>query len=221
MHELNFLQIFKAPAPYVQMNHPRACGEKGFRALLKAALLGSPPRMRGKECRLSMQHCLQRITPAHAGKSFRGTAQGLHSWDHPRACGEKTLPAFGSPSYLGSPPRIRGKVFKCQINDNELGDHPRACGEKCLSMLSTSSSTGSPPRMRGKGHGITARKIWYRDHPRACGEKRLRGGTIKSALGSPPRMRGKDALYAGRLGAIGITPAHAGKSHRALHYQKV
>ena len=48
MHELNFLQIFKAPAPYAQMNHPRACGEKSYSESNLGSAPGSPPRMRGK-----------------------------------------------------------------------------------------------------------------------------------------------------------------------------
>ena len=52
---------------------------------------------------------------------------------------------------------------------------------------------------------------WAVDHPRACGEK-IGGGLLKfSGRGSPPRMRGKVACPASTAGAVGITPAHAGK----------
>ena len=68
MHELNFLQIFKAPAPYVQMNHPRACGEKRYITTFKPYLKGSPPRMRGKVLTRLTQFDDDGITPAHAGK---------------------------------------------------------------------------------------------------------------------------------------------------------
>ena len=49
--------------------HPRACGEKdgGWRATDRVE--GSPPRMRGKDCRKCQLAYVVRFTPAHAGKS--------------------------------------------------------------------------------------------------------------------------------------------------------
>ena len=54
--------------------------------------------------------------------------------------------------------------------------------------------------------------ILARDHPRACGENMLRLSAQSSAKGSPPRMRGKLRFPFSRLGALRITPAHAGKT---------
>ena len=50
------------------------------------------------------------------------------------------------------------------------------------------------------------------DHPRPCGEKGL--ALMDKALneGSPPPMRGKVQAIIALLGALRITPAHAGKS---------
>ena len=50
-------------------------------------------------------------------------------------------------------------------------------------------------------------------HPRACGENISAKISAFSPSGSPPRMRGKPVsppLYRER---VGITPAHAGKTH--------
>ena len=52
----------------------------------------------------------------------------------------------------------------------------------------------------------------FRDHPRACGEKNSPIMRTWLRWGSPPRMRGKVACPASTAGAVGITPAHAGKS---------
>ena len=57
-----------------------------------------------------------------------------------------------------------------------------------------------------------------RDHPRACGEKLTRLLKAKIVWGSPPRMRGKVACPAFTAGAVGITPAHAGKRTAAQQY---
>ena len=66
------------------------CGEKPRERLCLGLILGSPPRVRGKEIHLGEIDLQDRITPACAGKS---DPDGQHSgtWlDHPRVCGEKT-----------------------------------------------------------------------------------------------------------------------------------
>ena len=52
-------------------DHPRACGEKPTAPCLPTVFRGSPPRMRGKGRRSGVTQKVQRITPAHAGKSNR------------------------------------------------------------------------------------------------------------------------------------------------------
>ena len=55
-------------------DHPRVCGEKSGSCFFLSIVLGSPPRMRGKEDRRALQHRLAGITPAYAGKrSWRRT----------------------------------------------------------------------------------------------------------------------------------------------------
>ena len=51
-------------------DHPRTCGEKFLFFLSLILILGSPPHMRGKETSSSETVITERITPAHAGKSF-------------------------------------------------------------------------------------------------------------------------------------------------------
>ena len=139
-------------------------------------------------------------------------------------------------SWLGSPPRMRGKVVQLLRPDHAPWDHPRACGEKLLPRVVNDFTEGSPPRMRGKGSltldpspglGITPAHAGKRlttwtgyaapeDHPRACGEKRLRALPAHNVSGSPPRMRGKEHHFAGWGPGAGITPAHAGKSRNVL-----
>ena len=131
-------------------DHPRACGEKDSTAEDPCSEPGSPPRMRGKGRIKIIRPNQIRITPAHAGKST-GAFQALKIiQDHPRACGEKQIQQSDNTSFLGSPPRMRGKVHHsggfCFVQGitpahagksktvpraiQICGDHPRACGEK-------------------------------------------------------------------------------------------
>ena len=53
---------------------------------------------------------VHRITPAWAGKRFTTPEKYVASWDHPRVGGEKIRAAPNPSSFLGSPPRGRGKA---------------------------------------------------------------------------------------------------------------
>ena len=153
--------------------------------------LRSPPRMRGKVPVCCPEHRKVRITPAYAGKSSPGSAAGCHARDHPRVCGEKFLKQVESLSYLGSPPRMRGKVHLTAYFFIIWGITPACAGKSCRRC---------PQRSRS------------RDHPRVCGEKADNDYDEKPIEGSPPRMRGKDSDGGQRASASRITPAYAGKS---------
>lgn len=56
----------------IRWDHPRVCGEKGQRGHVGAHVVGSPPRMRGKEYPVPPQFPGLGITPAYAGKRFVG-----------------------------------------------------------------------------------------------------------------------------------------------------
>ena len=127
---------------------------------------------------------------------------------------------------------MRGKVTSAHNHGYAEGDHPRACGEKHDTHRVSNCVQGSPPRMRGKVEnvpilqacsGITPAhagkrppggpcSLRSRDHPRACGEKPFFNSISAVSLGSPPRMRGKEIDVSPLYVAVGITPAHAGKS---------
>ena len=91
-------------------DHPRVCGEKLFIVVTLSAAVGSPPRMRGKVSFHSLANVYPGITPAYAGKSTLRMAFALHSRDHPRVCGEKTVASVMLLIAGGSPPHMRGKA---------------------------------------------------------------------------------------------------------------
>ena len=131
-------------------DHPRTCGEKFLRPDTQAPVPGSPPHMRGKAKALKALLIAVRITPAHAGKSRPIT--WVTSWhrDHPRTCGEKTLPDSRMSLHRGSPPHMRGKDIDKAIVHYWIRITPAHAGKRAPAK-----------KTRWK----------KRDHPRTCGEK--------------------------------------------------
>ena len=93
-------------------DHPRGCGENAFGLSQALSLSGSPPRMRGKRDIYTDAMALNRITPADAGKTVLHRSRCLQHRDHPRGCGENRMSRECRLSDLGSPPRMRGKLFR-------------------------------------------------------------------------------------------------------------
>ena len=94
---------------HILEDHPRMCGEKMMKAGSNCAMLGSPPRMRGKASGKSWDQRRAGITPAYAGKRVAAQIFRNLNRDHPRVCGEKKSAINCGSFTLGSPPRMRGK----------------------------------------------------------------------------------------------------------------
>ena len=90
-------------------DHPRVCGEKRRVRSWRALLLGSPPRMRGKDGVNDSAQAVTGITPACAGKRRSIGRLSQPTRDHPRVCGEKSMYDYGNNTAQGSPPRMRRK----------------------------------------------------------------------------------------------------------------
>ena len=146
------------------------CGEKSGFCQRSILHLGSPPRMRGKVLYRSGPDAGGRITPAYAGKSYTRTCYAYNVRDHPRVCGEKVGMGYRGKAPVGSPPRMRGKVYA-----------HRSARVRC----------GITPAYAGKSSYTSDRAAVSRDHPRVCGEKYWRHSCPQMRSGSPPRMRGK------------------------------
>ena len=152
-------------------DHPRLCGEKATHYLTskqnlritpayagKSTIInvefdpngGSPPPMRGKVERRTVDRSIPRITPAYAGKRITRHFQMDMYGDHPRLCGEKVQTASGIAPMTGSPPPMRGKACKTGQGHAKRGITPAYAGK-------------SSDR-RSSGNAM-------RDHPRLCGEK--------------------------------------------------
>ena len=174
-----------------QRDHPRACGENCQALLQIIGIVGSPPRMRGKQDPQLPLRLISGITPAHAGKTLLCSSRADTLRDHPRACGENASRPLPERTVSGSPPRMRGKRVCAGIRCRASGITPAHAGK-------TPSAPSHPPPGG--------------DHPRACGENPGLTLAVCELLGSPPRMRGKHLLCPEMDLLVRITPAHAGKT---------
>ena len=147
--------------------------------------------MRGKLMFFLFLMRIERITPAHAGKTAWVRNYCSEISDHPRACGENNSWNCADNSRNGSPPRMRGKhsLYK-----------------------STKFATRITPAHAGKTTPNIQLERVTTDHPRACGENPYDTKVLDCSGGSPPRMRGKPNILRSRIACQRITPAHAGKT---------
>ena len=181
-------------------DHPRTRGEKNLLAFLDKEILGSPPHTRGKDNNTVTKADSVRITPAHAGKSFRPLFGWGRAQDHPRTRGEKGSIQYWAETVVGSPPHTRGKEVAL---DNQLP------GEGITPAHAGKSRTGKPSSR------LT------RDHPRTRGEKGFHACEFPLDVGSPPHTRGKVSMSINAWYSVGITPAHAGKSDEYIQSEWV
>ena len=172
-------------------DHPRTCGENNLSKSFSIIAPGSPPHMRGKPELLYRDLYGNRITPAHAGKTFLFPERSLELSDHPRTCGENHMTLPMSVSANGSPPHMRGKLLLVYLSP-------------CYPRIT--------PAHAGKTTDNVSLPVLVSDHPRTCGENAQAHAKIEGSDGSPPHMRGKPNPDNITIPAIRITPAHAGKT---------
>ena len=139
--------------PLWSRDHPRVCGEKPTHLSASSRFQGSPPRMRGKDLKRRTSDGQTGITTAYAGKRRHGQIPRASARDHPRVCGEKYCCWLVMLYALGSPPRMRGKVY---------------------AGFAHGTGRGITPAYAGKSASIHAAAQRYGDHPRVCGEKALK-----------------------------------------------
>ena len=90
--------------------HPRSRGENPVALGFSLILSGSSPLTRGKHREARMSQVMERLIPAHAGKTRR--VQGKHSRRpaHPRSRGENNTRGHVNSNVPGSSPLTRGKL---------------------------------------------------------------------------------------------------------------
>ena len=152
---------------------------------------GSSPLTRGKQ-RESLDGILPcRLIPAHAGKTPRGGASRCGQRAHPRSRGENASYKTPTGSLSGSSPLTRGKR-SCVTRVSKRARLIPAHAGKTVHTLHCGGLYGAHPRSRGENT----------DEELAAG---MSGG-------SSPLTRGKRVLDRCARRAVGLIPAHAGKT---------
>ena len=109
-------------------DHPRACGAHPKHGLIRRAILGSSPRMRGSLVRMCKYIGKIGIIPAHAGLTWESRTTNCSSRDHPRACGAHVLALADFESRWGSSPRMRGSQARTHAEHGAPGIIPAHAG---------------------------------------------------------------------------------------------
>ena len=156
--------------PNPDQDHPRVCGKNHLEPFWDKCMSGSPPRVREKQRWRIVRSSNTGITPACAGKTYRLYQFKQWYWDHPRVCGKNIMETLERNHSVGSPPRVREKLYgickclrRCRITPacagktapiakawSKLRDHPRVCGKNLESVEFEEKNEGSPPRVREK-----------------------------------------------------------------------
>ena len=223
----------RRPAPCGRNRaHPRSRGENRPPVRLRASWAGSSPLTRGKlDCKVYVDS-LDRLIPAHAGKTLcAGRYAGL-AGAHPRSRGENISSGRSALPTSGSSPLTRGKL-RIDGTDTEdeglipahagktttaprrlsaLWAHPRSRGENVVAVISASGVAGSSPLTRGKRHEGVDRGLDEGLIPAHAGKTPRPDSIFFSAGGSSPLTRGKHGLVFRVGGHPGLIPAHAGKT---------
>ena len=110
-------------------DHPRRCGGNHPLCTLAGNIMGSPPQVRGKPYPAAFNSEAQGITPAGAGKTRLPARTANSLRDHPRRCGENTLPEADLAGRAGSPPQVRGKLSTKPKFKNTIRITPAGAGK--------------------------------------------------------------------------------------------
>ena len=130
--------------------HPRSRGENESRSRAGLMTRGSSPLTRGKRRDPKIRRHLERLIPAHAGKT-RLTPSALGSRrDHPRSRGENAGGALKEIQADGSSPLTRGKPKKAAAKKAPEGLIPAHAGKTCDIEKNARDTGGSSPLTRGK-----------------------------------------------------------------------
>ena len=176
--------------------HPRSRGENIQTSSQTVKTSGSSPLTREKRRAGCIDGLVQRLIPAHAGKTLAHQVQVLKAQAHPRSRGENSVFMPARWRAWGSSPLTRGK--------------PRAPLRRWPAWRLIPAHAGKTPRR-------SSARMTRRAHPRSRGENALHPDEVMNALGSSPLTRGK-LLGADRaLGGRGLIPAHAGKTRPRNH----
>ena len=170
--------------------HPRSRGENNRERQTRSNWAGSSPLTRGKRAASATQNRVQRLIPAHAGKTVCHIQGTRGFWAHPRSRGENpeytsVLSRIGGSSPLTRGKRARGaghrgqrrlipahagKTFRRYRPRRRSGAHPRSRGENAEPKRDPLGVTGSSPLTRGKLRAVFEQGLLERLIPAHAGK---------------------------------------------------
>ena len=171
--------------------HPRSRGENRNWPATQPLARGSSPLTRGKLIQTLLRRKLQRLIPAHAGKTREAGTSRMPSRAHPRSRGENGGGWWDVQLGRGSSPLTRGKPLL------------PTCGIASMRLI---------PAHAGKTKYSTPSGRRCAAHPRSRGENRVCHYQVSGRAGSSPLTRGKPDRVRRAGPARGLIPAHAGKT---------
>ena len=215
--------------------HPRSRGENALFTHLSIRLNGSSPLTRGKQSRRLLATAIQRLIPAHAGKTCMYKWPVPYRGAHPRSRGENTDTEVEGIPTSGSSPLTRGKLARHGRRHRRTGlipahagktmpliaetaafaAHPRSRGENDRTAVLGGDRSGSSPLTRGKPRQSPRARRRNLAHPRSRGENLIGDGHAEAPCGSSPLTRGKRRRVPAPVRHCGLIPAHAGKTQAA------
>ena len=177
--------------------HPRSRGENSSPLVPVSSHPGSSPLTRGKLHSRSVTVPVNRLIPAHAGKTrCSPTSRGTYT-AHPRSRGENLACPTCGVARLGSSPLTRGKQS---------------------GHVSAPASGRLIPAHAGKTTEMVQSARFRRAHPRSRGENASASLSLLRVGGSSPLTRGKQGPCRAQPAHARLIPAHAGKTHvRVVH----
>ncbi len=171
--------------------YPRVCGGIAPIAVIRIAMGGLSPRVRGNPFPASGRCDDVRSIPACAGESDPGTVRRGIVQVYPRVCGGIRRVADQSLPHQGLSPRVRGNQRNASRTCPHRGSIPACAGE----------SASAPP--------ASGRRRVY---PRVCGGINHRLSGPCSNRGLSPRVRGNRFAISAQLRRGRSIPACAGES---------
>ena len=171
--------------------HPRSRGENITWIAQLITSCGSSPLTRGKPL-ASLSGCeIERLIPAHAGKTGRRWLVCAACAAHPRSRGENRRERMENCHRPGSSPLTRGKQGVGLVGNGLDGLIPAHAGKTV--------QVATPAQIDAA-------------HPRSRGENSQRLGPQNIIAGSSPLTRGKQCMLSSSGTILGLIPAHAGKT---------
>ena len=114
----------------------------------------------------------------------------------------------------GSPPQVRGKLYKHRTPAADSRITPAGAGKTARQAPEALGFPvcGITPAGAGKTFVLFPALRAAKDHPRRCGENSQLSVRTLIRPGSPPQVRGKRLICCACVDVNGITPAGAGKT---------